>query len=210
MREADVHLTCEHHPDREALAQCEVCGDLLCAECVLERDGQTVCRQCVDHAEPLVMSALSRVSVAIPLAMTLGLGAVLLMEEATGRLLLRVGPLKVLCAAALVLAAGLVLSGFGARRSRGRAWAAAAAALGANLSATGMVILIAMSALGASDRQLTATMALVFGVVSPAALFFALLAFIRREERLPWRFLLPALCGGQVTIALAVCYGWNW
>ena len=39
-------LRCYHHPEREAVNQCDRCGDYLCAECVREFQEQYLCGKC--------------------------------------------------------------------------------------------------------------------------------------------------------------------
>ena len=40
-------LRCYHHPEREAVNQCDCCGDYLCSECVQEFRGEYVCSKCL-------------------------------------------------------------------------------------------------------------------------------------------------------------------
>ena len=45
-------LRCYHHPDREAISQCDRCGDYLCGECMVERRGQHLCTDCWNELDP--------------------------------------------------------------------------------------------------------------------------------------------------------------
>jgi phage shock protein C len=43
-------LNCKHHPDREAVAGCVGCGELVCAECDVLVGGRHFCRKCLAEA----------------------------------------------------------------------------------------------------------------------------------------------------------------
>lgn len=45
-------LRCYHHPDREATAQCDRCGDYLCDECEREWNDERLCRECLQDRIP--------------------------------------------------------------------------------------------------------------------------------------------------------------
>lgn len=43
-------MKCVNHPDRDAIAQCRMCKDLLCESCaIVFKDGQTLCASCFDR-----------------------------------------------------------------------------------------------------------------------------------------------------------------
>ena len=42
-------LRCYHHPEREAINQCDCCGDYICSECVKEFRAEYVCRRCLKY-----------------------------------------------------------------------------------------------------------------------------------------------------------------
>ena len=46
MDDAAPDLRCYYHPERAATSQCDRCGDYLCGECVLYREGEHNCRTC--------------------------------------------------------------------------------------------------------------------------------------------------------------------
>ena len=43
-------LRCHHHPSREAVGQCDRCGDLLCAHCLNEWRREQLCARCLKDA----------------------------------------------------------------------------------------------------------------------------------------------------------------
>ena len=45
-------LRCYHHPEREAVNQCDRCGDYLCAWCVKEFREEHVCDTCLKWRTP--------------------------------------------------------------------------------------------------------------------------------------------------------------
>jgi hypothetical protein len=40
-------MNCYYHPERNAVAQCVVCGKNLCTDCAIIREGQNYCRECL-------------------------------------------------------------------------------------------------------------------------------------------------------------------
>ena len=49
---SEKDLRCYHHPGREAVAQCDRCGDMLCAECAKYAFGKQVCPVCLELDTP--------------------------------------------------------------------------------------------------------------------------------------------------------------
>ncbi len=44
-------LMCYNHPDRRAKEKCMLCGLDFCAECLIEKDGQVICKDCEDFGD---------------------------------------------------------------------------------------------------------------------------------------------------------------
>lgn len=44
-------MNCYYHPDRISVAQCVVCGKELCSECVIIKEGQNYCKECLGTGE---------------------------------------------------------------------------------------------------------------------------------------------------------------
>ena len=42
-------MNCQNHPDKEAVANCAVCGKPVCRECLIEIAGNTYCKDCVSE-----------------------------------------------------------------------------------------------------------------------------------------------------------------
>ncbi len=42
-------MECNNHPDREAVANCSVCGKAVCQDCCMEIAGQIYCKDCVNE-----------------------------------------------------------------------------------------------------------------------------------------------------------------
>ena len=42
-------MECHNHPDREATANCSVCGKAICPECSMEIAGNIYCKDCVNE-----------------------------------------------------------------------------------------------------------------------------------------------------------------
>ena len=42
-------MECHNHPDREAVANCSVCGKAVCPECSMEIAGNIYCKDCVNE-----------------------------------------------------------------------------------------------------------------------------------------------------------------
>ena len=41
------NLRCKNHPEREAVAKCNICGHFYCRECITEHNGKMVCGNCI-------------------------------------------------------------------------------------------------------------------------------------------------------------------
>ena len=53
-------MNCENHPDREAVANCAVCGKAICEECLIKIAGNTYCKDCINElvTESIVEKAM--------------------------------------------------------------------------------------------------------------------------------------------------------
>ena len=53
-------MNCENHPDREAVANCAVCGKPICEECLIKIAGNTYCKDCINElvTESIVEKAM--------------------------------------------------------------------------------------------------------------------------------------------------------
>ena len=47
-------MNCYYHPDREAAAQCVICGKYLCSECNIIKEGKSYCKECLRVSESQV------------------------------------------------------------------------------------------------------------------------------------------------------------
>lgn len=47
-------MNCYYHPERNAVAQCVICGKNLCTDCVINKEGQNYCRECLGITETSV------------------------------------------------------------------------------------------------------------------------------------------------------------
>jgi hypothetical protein len=45
-------MNCAIHPDREAFFTCAECGHQVCTECIEDRAGKWVCKECLARAQP--------------------------------------------------------------------------------------------------------------------------------------------------------------
>ena len=42
-------MECNNHPDREAVANCSICGKAVCQDCCMEIAGNIYCKDCVNE-----------------------------------------------------------------------------------------------------------------------------------------------------------------
>ena len=42
-------MECHNHPDREAVANCSLCGKAVCQECSMEIGGNIYCKDCINE-----------------------------------------------------------------------------------------------------------------------------------------------------------------
>ena len=65
---SEVDLRCYHHPEREAVNQCDRCGDYLCGECWLWFRGEHVCHTCHKDLSRATLGKTGRIACVIVFA----------------------------------------------------------------------------------------------------------------------------------------------